>query len=161
MKKVSGYSFIEIILSMGIFLTLASMATVIGFNSLNRTQFNTSLELLISDLASQQQKAINRQIGNSDNQAHGIYFKNNSYTLFSGLEYQDEDVQNEEIILENGITIENINLPNDQIIFSQNSGFVDQYQATQSSIIIFSNMRSVKLNFNRYGVVEIEEMINP
>lgn len=154
-KNNKGLSFIEVIISGAIFLTLIGAITI---NLLN-LQRNRSAEAVVSvlnaDLKSQQIKAMS---GNTQNtitaDEYGIFFESDKYTLFKGETYAPGSESNFEMSLSGSLMIIDINLQNSQVIFEQGSGEVKNYTEEQNSITILDTQTSETrtLSINQYGI---------
>jgi prepilin-type N-terminal cleavage/methylation domain-containing protein len=152
----SGFTFIEIVISVAI------ASTLIGFiilNLLNIHQVKTvqsASEILISDLRSQQTKAMSLSIQNtSDPDDYGVFFSNNRYFLFKGNSYDPASSSNMQVNLPDNFSFTNVTLPNSQVVFLRGSGQVQNFTSGQNTITIHdsSEQNSRMLEINYYGVI--------
>ena len=150
-----GITLIEVIIVVGVLLTLVGMASVSFLPLRSRSFLDTAVTTLVSDLRSQQIKALAGDTeGRSVNDNYGIYFGTNSYTLFHGTSFNPDDPSNFMITLEDNISV-NSTLPSSRVIFSIKSGEVLSFSETQNSITLEDTVadNSKTININRYGVV--------
>jgi len=147
-----GFTLLELLIVMGISLTLFGFV-VIGLSSTNRIfSISASREIIISDLKSQQTKAM-QGIGSGD--AYGIYFQPDKYVLFQGSSYSPSDPNNYEVKLDEGIVVSDISFPASTVLFDTKSGEIDSFIQGSNTITIqdVDAIQSAILNINRYGVI--------
>jgi prepilin-type N-terminal cleavage/methylation domain-containing protein len=155
----SGFTFIELAVVMGMMSILIGIATI-SLNSLqNRTNFASTINLMISDIKQQQVKAM---VGDAErgisNAAYGIHFQNNptQYVIFHGNSYSSADASNFPMKLDSNLTFSSISLPNNNsIIFDRVSGNMNGYSASTRTVTLknISNNEQQTIQFNRYGVI--------
>lgn len=154
--KLHGFTFIEVIVVIGIVAMFASLVSVIAFRAMNRRQANSEVEMLLSAVASQQQNAANRALSDQPNQDYGIYFSVNSYTMFAGSNYSANNPANRVTNLPTNVTFSNINVPGQQIVFAEASGFIKNFNPSQSAIIMTDQFGlHTTITINRLGIVEV------
>ncbi|OGH16625.1 MAG: hypothetical protein A3C30_04315 [Candidatus Levybacteria bacterium RIFCSPHIGHO2_02_FULL_40_18] len=150
-----GITLIEVIIVIGILMTLAGMASISFVPFRSGSILGTAITTLISDLSSQQIKVMAGDTeGRSTNDNYGIYFGTNSYTLFHGDNFDPNDPSNFTINLNEDLQIQST-FPSSQIIFLIKSGEVTSFSETQNSITLEDTVAqdSKTININRYGVV--------
>lgn len=153
----SGFTLIELVVVMGILLML------FGFLSFNlvgvqrKISINSTADDLVSDMASQQTKAMSGE-GSISGESYGIYFQSDKYTLFKGTSYSSSDSNNFVVSLESGISFSNINLLGNSIIFSNRNGELSSFSQSQNSVTINDSQgqKTETITINRYGVVTSE-----
>lgn len=154
--RLPGFTYIELIMVMGITMVIMSIVSVISMTNLTRSQTNAQIDFLLSDISTQQQLAANRVISGEGNQLYGVQFLEDAYVLFEGESYVADKNTNQQVALPIGMDISTINLPNQQIVFDQGTGFVKNWQAAQSGIVLSSPLgKTITITINRYGVIEI------
>jgi len=149
MKGLRGLTLIEVIIVIGIISILSSFLSFNSYRSRNLVSLDTNVSSLINDIKNQQLQ------GMTGYSLGGIYFEESRYTIFHSLPYQNGDVNNFTISLDTGNRFININLPNNQIIFSSSSGMIENFLDNQNSITLrndFSNEEKT-IHFNKFGVV--------
>lgn len=151
-----GFSFIELIVVIGILATLMSIA-VINLNGIQRrADIDSTLLTIITDLKQQQQKAMSGDTeGRTTHDMYGLYFQNNSYTLFHGPTYNVGDTANFVLPLDTSLQFTNVTFPQSRIIFASGSGEIVGYSAGSNTFslksIITNEQKTVTLN--QYGVI--------
>ena len=150
-----GVTLIEVLVVIGVLLTLIGIASVSFLPFRSKSTLDTAITTLISDIKSQQIKAVvgdTEGRGTSDN--YGVHFETNSYTLFHGTIFNPSDTSNFTVALNDGIQIES-RFPSSQIIFSIKSGEVISFSETQNSITLEDTVQgsSKTVDINRYGVI--------
>lgn len=155
MPEERGFTLIEVIIAVGIVITLLS---VITFNLL-RTQrtfsLTSTIDVLKADIKGQQLKAMVGRLENGVKDNFGIYFLPNGYILFRGASFDPSDTTNFQITLDTGAKIASTTLPNNTLVFSQLSGEIQGFTPSNNSVTIESiEGGEVKiLELNQYGVV--------
>lgn len=151
-----GFTLIEILLVMAIISILFAIS-IVNLNTLQQNTYqNTSEELLLSDLKLQQLKSMTGDNNNSSTfETFGIYFGNNSYTLFRGATYSAADVENFTIELNPNLTFSNVEFANSQIVFEKNSGEIIGFTDGSDTITINNSITGTNavITLNKYGVI--------
>ena len=151
----SGVTLIEVLVVIGILLTLIGMASISFLPFRSRSTLDTAVTTLISDTKSQQIKTMAGDTeGRGTNDNYGVHFDTNSYTLFHGSIFNPQDTSNFTVALNDGIQIEST-FASSQIIFSIKSGEVISFSETQNSVTLEDTVEesSKTVNINRYGVI--------
>ena len=150
-----GISFIEVIIVIGVLLTLIGMASISFLPFRSKSALDTAITTLMADLRSQQIKAMTGDTeGRSACVNYGFYFGNSSYTLFHGTSFNSNDTSNFTVSLDGEIQIQST-FPSTQIIFSIKNGEVISFSQGQNSITLRDTIAqdSKTININRYGVI--------
>ncbi|MBU4098187.1 type II secretion system GspH family protein [Patescibacteria group bacterium] len=157
MKKHNrGYTLIEVIIVMSIFILLTGLTTISLLNAKHKSSLSASVDTFIADLKQQQLKAM---LGDTEGRIssgnYGIFFAGGTYTLFHD-DYSSTDSANFDLSLGDNIEFSNITFPGSQIIFFQGSGEIGNYTEGSNTIIIkdILDNNQKTLTINEYGVVE-------
>lgn len=155
-KNLSGFSLPELLLVLTILGILFSLTGVNLLNIYHKNTLNTTVTTFIADLKHEQLKAM---VGDSEGQAspnpHGIYIQADRYTLFQGSLYSPSDPLNFVIKLNSDLQFSNISVPGSQIIFSEGSGEVSNYNSGYDNVTL-KNIRTDEtktIRINKYGAV--------
>lgn len=151
-----GFSFVEIIVVMGILFTLIGIGSLALVSTRSNVSLNTTISTLVSDLKSQQIKSmVGDTEGRATNDAYGIYFEQDKYTLFHGLLYSPSDPSNFSVKLDEPARISSIQLPSSSIIFSLKSGDVVGFSPSQNSLTLQDSVTGEQktIFINSYGVI--------
>jgi len=146
-KMNKGYTFVELLVSMGILVIIFALTTINISPVPSNTLQGTDLDTLLSDIRAQQVLAM------SSNSSYGVHLESGSYTLFKGANYVQGAPANFIVSLDSGITLTNISFPNSVIIFSPGSGDVSGYTAGNDKFTLMStvtNKSSIE-QINKYG----------
>lgn len=155
--KSAGFTLMELIVVMAIIFTISGFVTISLVNQQRTTSLNSSIDVLIADISSQQTKAMS---GVSDSASsasnYGIYFLEDRYILFKGTSFSEGDPANFTVMLDKDIGFSNITFPGNIIIFSSLSGEITGFLEGSNSIIVqdSSGGEGRTITINRYGVVE-------
>ena len=150
----NGFTLVELLLIMGIMAIISSFAVINLVRPQTKANLDSTLGVLISDLKSQQLKAM---IGDGEGGAvnsYGIYFQSSQYTLFKGTSYSVSDPNNFVVKSQGGTTF----LPTfagSQVVFSQRSGEVANFSGSANTITTTSSGESKTIIINALGTVNI------
>jgi prepilin-type N-terminal cleavage/methylation domain-containing protein len=144
---MKGYTFIELLVSMGILAILFALTTINLSPLPSNTLQVANLDVLLSDIRSQQTLSM------SNDSSYGIHFETGSYTLFKGASYTQGLSANTVINLDSGIVFSNVTFPNNVIVFSPGSGDVAGYSAGHDGFTLGSSVtnKSSAVQINKYG----------
>jgi prepilin-type N-terminal cleavage/methylation domain-containing protein len=151
-----GFTIIELIVGMGVFLTLMAVAVVNLTRLPSSSAQSSGYDLLIADIKSQQTEAmvgaLNGEIIHND---YGIYFGDRTYTLIRGNTYDPLDSFNFVVNLDPNISITNITFQNNVLIFEKGSGEVKNYSLGQDSLEVKNDQTGEVrlLRINKYGAI--------
>jgi prepilin-type N-terminal cleavage/methylation domain-containing protein len=157
MIKQRGFTLVEIIVVMALITILTGLAVINLFSAQTEVVSSASTNALISDLRSQQIKAMmGDDDGGSTAQPYGIVIEPDSYTLFAGSSFSPADPNNFVVDVEQGLTLSST-LPSNTIIFSKASGEITGFSASNNTIT-FTNTSGTQtvLSLNRYGVANVQ-----
>lgn len=124
-KTKSGFTLIELSLSLGLIAIILGMGLLYTENSQARADFNTQVSVLVSYLRLAQSNTI-AGLGNG---THGIHLTSDSYTIFTGSSYVPDSPANHELPLPPTVVIDDIALNGggNDIIFTAPSGETNTY----------------------------------
>ena len=153
-----GFTIPELLIAMGI------IAILFGFVSINlirlqrHSSLTTTVDTLVSDLYSQQNKAM---VGDTEGSgiisAHGVYFETNQYVLFRGSSYNPLDASNFPVNLDPSLTFSNITFPSSSVIFSKGSGETGLVNGSNTiTLTDLTNGEQKILELNKHGVITVQ-----
>ena len=155
-KNIAGFTFVELMVTIGIFALLASFITVNLIRTQQRPNLDATITSLVSDLKEQQIKSMG---GDSEGQAvaqtYGVYFASGSYTLFRGSTFQPSDQSNFTV---NPDSVQfSTSLPSSQLVFSRRSGEVTGFVNGSNTITIKNTVTNDQkiITIHRYGAITI------
>lgn len=153
--KSGGFTYIEVIVVLGIVTTLFAIGSVVLFRSQQHTARAATVDVLIADLKSQQMNAMSGSLeGGGSNERYGVKMLSNSYVLFRGSEYNASDAHNRTIVPEDGSTF-STTFPTNVVVFEKGSGEIISFISGADSITATSpnttDQKTIRLN--QYGVV--------
>jgi len=149
-----GFTLIELVVVMAVASILFGF---LAFNLIGQQKtvtVNGVSDGLVSDMASQQNKAM-LGAGTTNGNSYGIYFQSDKYILFKGTTYLATDSANFNVPIGNGFSISNTTLINNTIVFSARSGAVSGFSPGHNTVTIrdLQGLKTKTITVNRYGVV--------
>src|SRR4029078_7629262 len=117
-----GFSLPEVVLVMGIIAILFGFITINFVGITKTTSISATVDGLIADMKSTQEKAMNGAGDGTSGSAFGIYFQSDRYILFRGATYSSSDSYNFAIMLGEGQQLSNITFPASSLVFNQRAG---------------------------------------
>jgi len=154
MKSIQAFTIIELLVVMGIMAILLSVSTSSLMGPKHKASLNSSINVLISDLASQQLKAM---VGDTEGRGvspdnYGIYLQTGNYVLFHGTNYLFNDSANFPVNLGDNIQIDSTSFPQSQIVFTAGSGEL----ISGAGLLIVKNTvtgEQKTITLNQYGII--------
>jgi prepilin-type N-terminal cleavage/methylation domain-containing protein len=153
-----AFTLVELLVVIGLMAVLMSVVLPNFLTPVSRSSFASTLEILTSNIRSQQLKSIQgSSTGSLGPVYRGIRFNTDNYVLFSGQTYSVSDPANTEVDLDPALRISFINLPGSEIIFAPGSGAVSNFVAPAISgdltLVDVQSGLSTVIVINQYGVV--------
>lgn len=155
-NKDSGFTLIELIIVMIVFMTLLGLASINLLNSQDTVNIESSMNVLINDMKSQQNQAMIGSTSGQTPEEYGIYFEPTQYTLFKGSAYSSSSPTNHVIELSPSLLFSTITLPSETIVFSRGDGEFENFVDGQNSITITNTNggESRTILINRFGTID-------
>src|SRR3989344_7058869 len=126
MKKIfnseRGFTLVELGIVFGVIALLFGFVTFNLVNVQKITSINSAIDTLVSDMKSQQTKAMVGAGNSGAGQSFGIYFQSDRYILFTGTTYSSTNSSNFTIMLGSSIQFANSTFPDNTIVFLRQSG---------------------------------------
>lgn len=159
MKKIfnseRGFTLVELGIVFGIIALLFGFVTFNLINVQKVTSINSVIDTLISDMKSQQTKAMAGAGNSGAENSYGIYLQSDRYILFTGTTYSSTDSSNFTIMLESNIEFVNSTFPDNSLVFFHQSGELNGFIDGMNTIAIQNTqgLNKKTITVNRYGVV--------
>lgn len=149
-----GFTLVELVLVMAIASILFGF---IAFNFIGQQKtvsVNGVSDTIISDMSSQQNKAM-LGAGTTNGNSYGIYFQSNKYILFKGTTYSAIDPGNFTVPIDSGYSLSNITFTNNTVVFSARTGEVNGFSNGHNTVTMQDSqgIKTETITVNRYGVV--------
>lgn len=145
-----GFTFVEIVIVMGIMTLLMMIASFNFFPIQQKTSLSLTIQSLITDIKEQQLKAMSGQ------STQGIYFNpdQKNYIVFKGATYESSNTSNFNIPLGNQIIVSSIDFNGRQLLFAPVSGEISNF-ASGNKIVLQNTTSNEQRTvfFNKYGTV--------
>jgi len=152
-KRQFGFTLVEIVVVLFIMTTFLGLITLNLSSSQKRASISSMTDVLISDLKSQQVKAM---VGDTEGRLtadnYGVYLDTSGYTLYHGTAYSPSDTANFTIELAPQFVF---TTPGKEIRFNRFSGEVNGFSAQDNTITIQDQATGQQktLQYNRLGVI--------
>jgi len=158
MKKQRGFTIPELLITMGIITILFGFVSINLIRLQRHSSLTTTVDTLISDLYSQQNKAmVSDTQGSGVISDYGVYFESNRYVLFRGSSYNPLDTSNFPVNLDSSLTFSSITFPSSSVIFSKISGETGLMSGSNTTTLTDSTNGEQKIiNVNKYGAITIQ-----
>lgn len=153
-----GFTLPELLITMGIIAILFGFVVVNLVQLQRQSYLTTTVDTLVSDLYSQQNKAM---VGDTEGSGiispHGVYFESNQYVLFRGSPYNPLDTSNFPVNLDSSLTFSSITFPSSSVIFSKGSGETGLANGSNTVTLTDSTNGEQKiLELNKYGAITVQ-----
>ncbi len=151
----SGFTLVELGIAFGIIALLSGFVTLNLVNVQKITSINSAIDTLVSDINSQQTKAMVGVGNNGTGESFGIYFQSDRYILFTGTTYSGTNSSNFTIMLGSNIEFSNSTFPNNSLVFLHQSGELSGFTNGMNTINIQNTqgLNKKTVTVNRYGVI--------
>lgn len=152
-----GFTIPELVIVMSIMISLYLLGTNNLFSPQRTNELQTTLDSLISDMTSQQSRAMTGDIADgSANSDYGVYFEQDRYTLFKGSSFSAGDANNFTIVLGPNLRFSSIGFPNSVVVYSMSSGEVSGYVNGQDTLVLQDSGEGISrtIHVNSYGVID-------
>ncbi|MHB8442922.1 MAG: prepilin-type N-terminal cleavage/methylation domain-containing protein [Patescibacteria group bacterium] len=148
-KKTSkGFTLIELLITITITAILATASSIAYFVMLADTNTNNATQSISSIVKQSQDDAMNNTGGIS---TYGVYFTQNTVTLFPGSAYSSANTTNKVYYLPFGLSITNLSpVDNNPIVFSAQNGML---QNSGISFTLGNSFSSKVININQNGAI--------
>lgn len=118
-QTIRGFSAIELLVGIAIMASLALIGVINYMDSREQAHVRALTTTLVFHLEETRTAAIAGKGGD----VHGVHFDTDAYTVFSGLVYDADDVENIQYPIEEGFVL-STDMPDDVVIFSRITGAV-------------------------------------
>lgn len=156
----AGFTFVELLISMAIVAVIMSFAAMSLSNLIPKAQLRTAVTQLMVDVQNQQYLAMIGQTDPDQGQTKGVYFQAQSYTVFNGSSFTVDNPTNFVVNIPETVTIQNITLPDNTLIFAPLSGECANCPVGEEVGFEMGDAQSsarAEIVVNPYGVLEIKE----
>jgi prepilin-type N-terminal cleavage/methylation domain-containing protein len=150
-----AFTLVEMLVVMGVVAMMLTLGFSNLLNSQRKSQMNSTLTTLTSDLREQRLKAMTGDTeGTGVISSYGIFFGTHEYTIFRGGSYVPGLGSNFIVKLDPTLTFSSVTLPASILVFADGSGEVVGYTATKNTISISdaSDGTTKTITINKYGV---------
>lgn len=153
MKNKKGFTFVELVIVMGIITLLMMIASVNLLPVKQKVSLSTTVQSLITDIKQQQLKAMSGETN------QGIYFDpdQKNYFVFKGGIYDPLNTTNFKVPLGDQILVTSLDFTNRQMIFLPESGEIGSFNPSfPLNKIILQNTFSGEqrtVSINKFGVI--------
>lgn len=147
-KKLKGFSLFELLITMGILMTLSLMVFPLAINKTQESKLESYASQLVTDIYYQQQRATYK------NMSGGISLGVSTYTLFDGdslVSATETDIKK----YPSNIQITSVNMLDGNNIFFNQGEFKP---VSYGTLILTDGMNSLRVYINREGLIGYEKI---
>ncbi|OGH14979.1 MAG: hypothetical protein A2860_02125 [Candidatus Levybacteria bacterium RIFCSPHIGHO2_01_FULL_37_33] len=150
-----GFTLVELGIVFGIIALLFGFVTFNLANVQKITSINSAIDTLVSDIKSQQTKAMAGAGNSGTGESYGIYFQSDRYILFTGITYSSTNSSNFTIMPGSNLEFVNSTFPDNSLVFSHQSGELNGFTDGMNTIVIqnIQGLGKKTVTVNRYGVI--------
>ena len=150
-RRHGGYTLMEVAIVITILSMLFGLVWLNILGSKERASQNATIDVLLSDIRSQQLRAMLGDTGGRvGNDSYGLHFNATSYTLFHGSTYSPADPSNQTINLGANERFQSVLFPASQILFASVSGQVVGFSQGNNSFVLsnvsLQTQKTVQIN---------------
>lgn len=159
--KKKGYSQIEIIVVIGILAMIFLLGTVVFGSFVRKDTILVETKKIQSLISEARVKSMaGFSLGGSQALNFGVYFENDRYFLFSGMVFNPGDQNNQSFLLPNTVTVKEISLPNQSVVFKKINGEVLDFNPSQNYLVVAdkSSHEVQRIVINQLGTMEVEKL---
>ena len=153
--KRKGFTFLEVIITIALLTTILGLTTINLLSARNKASLNSSVDLLITDLQSQQLKALSANTeGRSTADNYGVVIGNSNYTMFHGT-YSQSQASNIVVNVDYPLTL-STTFPNSQVVFTKSTGEIAGFAGSgQNTITVTDSSQNTHrtIHFNALGII--------
>jgi len=147
-----GFTLTELVIIMGILLSLFALTTGASFSTIAQSQSGTTAQTIIADLRATQTKAMTGTTPSTTPVAGwGIYFEADRYTIFAGTTYLPGAPSNTVVTLPTNVTI---TASPTTIVFEHISGHLSS-PTPAPTLVVSSGGTSRTITLNSLGVPNV------
>ncbi|MCA9308019.1 MAG: prepilin-type N-terminal cleavage/methylation domain-containing protein [Patescibacteria group bacterium] len=159
-KNNNGFTLVEVLITMGIFTILVATASINLLKPIQSNNTGTSISEIVSNVKSQQSRSMRGDLDTSAfPDSFGVRFEQTQYIIFKGDLYSPLNPDNVAKDLPPTLAFQNINLPNQSIIFSRVSGEVVDYNAATNSVdIVSEDGNNYRITVNKIGALDVTQL---
>lgn len=150
-----GFTLVELMVVLGLFTIIFTLSNVSLSSMIARSSTQEFTQTFVSDLSRQQNRAMTGEAASGSATSYGVRLANDSYTLFDGEIFSESSPTNTRVPLPADLQLESISLPQQQLVFAEDSGEVVNFTATQSGWVMRNTTTGTTETFqvNRLGVI--------
>ena len=122
-KYVRGFSFIEILVVMGIFVILGTLSLFVSMDTYHGSNFRSDRDLVVTLLQHARAQAMHNICTGTctDGKPHGVYIGSGTYTVFQGSSYATRDVAEDQTYTANSTLVAT---GDSEVVFANVTGVV-------------------------------------
>ncbi len=154
-SQQGGFTLVELLVVIVIIALLFVLSTINLGHAQSSASVNSVTDTLLADLKAQQLLAMSGDMGsNTTQQAHGIYFQSNSYTLFADTTYNSADTNNYTVnISPDTLTT---TFPGNDVTFEVGDGTITGFTSGDNTITITGTSQTQTITLDRYGATSVQ-----
>lgn len=126
----------------------------IGAMSLRYTQINTHMSVAVVKVKDALNQAQARTLNGRQTT---VYFEADRFTVFNGIIFNPADPDNEETVLDSGLSFSAVNFPSGLVTYDAVTGYPDNFAASYNVILTETRSGASKtISINELGVITVQ-----
>jgi len=148
-NREKGFSLIELLIVIGIFIVLAGLTMPVFLNLYQKRDLNSETRKVLANIQEVRSKAM------TENLDYGVKFETNSYSTFRGNSFgEGEDII--QYIISDNLSFSLIEIPNGEVVFRAVNGEIIDFSIDDNSVVISNSSEIKTIQFNRLGVIDVD-----
>jgi type II secretory pathway pseudopilin PulG len=155
MKKRSGFTIIEVLIIVGLFMILVGIGTINTSRTAQTVSLQSVYDEVVAAVGAQQLYAMTgRAASSGTNTSYGVRFEPDQYILFAG-SYVAGDSANVVTQLPPNMSFSTIDVPSQVVIYATESGQIQGYDSNQATVVLTDQTtgKARTLHWNTLGVL--------
>lgn len=154
MRVKPGFTLTELVIVIGIVLTLLTLTTSVSLSSITQSQVGSATATLIADLRATQAKAMaGATPGSTSIGGWGIYFESDRYTIFPGTTYLPGGPSNTTVYLPDNVVV---SATTSTLVFANPSGALYSPPPSDPVITLTAGGSVNNIQVNSWGLPNVD-----
>jgi len=149
-----GFTLVEILITFFIFSIIIAMPMAFFWGIGRGDALTSATQQVVAALHEAETKTISgNSLDGQEPSLWGVYFQPTYYILFAGSAYNPNDTNNEKTDLPTGITLSQVQLPSNTVVFERTTGHVVGFDAAQNFVTLTdeNTQKTIRITISQVG----------